>query len=103
MFSSECHSLWRNDLGEPLYELFPGVILYGSIVRPELETVFDEACRAVAIDLEAVKQSVSVEADDDEVDPEKVFYSLEVSGEHVEQWNSTLNQARILMNEGKRL
>lgn len=66
-------------------------------VRPELVTVFDEACRTVAIDLEAVKQSVSVEVDG--VDPEEVFYSLAVPGEHVELWNSALNQARVLMNE----
>ena len=41
MFSSECHSLWRNDLGEPLYELFPGVILYGSMRTGSLTEIQD--------------------------------------------------------------
>ncbi|MCF6314573.1 MAG: hypothetical protein L3J39_19145 [Verrucomicrobiales bacterium] len=71
-------------------------------VRPELQTLFDEACQVVATDLLAVQQGVvAVDADDEgaEKGEEQVFYSLEVKGDHVEQWNSTLNQVRLLMNE----
>lgn len=69
-------------------------------VRPELETLFDEARRVVAMDLEQV-QRLEEESDDEieEAGEPQVFYSVEVKGEHVEQWNSTLNQARLLMNE----
>ncbi len=74
-------------------------------VRPELETLFDEACQVVATDLQRGQRFV-VPADElgegDEATGnggEGEFYSLEVSGEHVEQWNSALNQARLLMNE----
>ena len=69
-------------------------------VRPELETLFDEARHLVAKDLEEVQR---FEAEGGGEGAEEwggqIFYSLEVSGEHVEQWNSTLNQARLLMNE----
>ncbi len=68
-------------------------------VRPELETLFDEARRVVAKDLEEVQQFQEEGSADEEESSEHFFYSLEVSGEHVEQWNSTLNQARLLMNE----
>jgi len=68
-------------------------------VRPELETLFDEARQVVAKDLERVQEfrEEGGEGLDDQGD--QTFHSLEVSGEHVEQWNSTLNQARLLMNE----
>ncbi|NOY00707.1 MAG: hypothetical protein GXP30_13410 [Verrucomicrobia bacterium] len=68
-------------------------------VRPELETLFDEARRVVATDLERAQQFQEEGSVDEGEAGEQVFYSLEVSGEHVEQWNSTLNQARLLMNE----
>ncbi|MFK5922364.1 MAG: hypothetical protein QM496_09310 [Verrucomicrobiota bacterium] len=68
-------------------------------VRPELETLFDEACQMVATDLQK-GQRFEVPADESgEGGEEGEFYSLEVPGEHVEQWNSALNQARLLMNE----
>lgn len=68
-------------------------------VRPELETLFDEARQVVVKDLEAAQEfrEEGDEGKDEQAD--QIFYSLEVSGEHVEQWNSTLNQARLLMNE----
>lgn len=75
-------------------------------VRPELQTLFDEACQVVATDLLEVQQGVVAAdldadggAEDSEKGEEQVFYSLEVKGEHVEQWNSALNQVRLLMNE----
>lgn len=69
-------------------------------VRPELESLFNEACKVVAKDLQQAQRFESV-SEGGGVDESggMVFYSLEVSGEHVEQWNSALNQARILMNE----
>jgi len=70
-------------------------------VKPELETLFDEARHLVAKDLEGAERFVEEGGDDERPEDlgEQVYYSLEVSGEHVEQWNSTLNQARLLMNE----
>lgn len=74
-------------------------------VRPELQTLFDEACQVVATDLLEVQQAVVVadfdadDGEDCEKGEEQVFYSLEVRGGHVEQWNSALNQVRLLMNE----
>lgn len=66
-------------------------------VRPELVTLFDEARQIVAKDLEKAQQFEDEGGEADSGD--RMFYSLEVSGEHVEQWSSTLNQARLLMNE----
>jgi hypothetical protein len=68
-------------------------------VRPELETLFDEARRVVAVDLGGVRRFEDTGGEGGEGLDGQVYYSLEVSGEHVEQWNSTLNQARLLMNE----
>jgi hypothetical protein len=31
VFSSGCHSFWRNDLSQLLFELISGVILFGSM------------------------------------------------------------------------
>ena len=68
-------------------------------VRPEMETLFNEARQVVAKDLQKVQQLEEEGGEISEGLSDQVFYSLEVSGEHVEQWNSTLNQARLLMNE----
>lgn len=68
-------------------------------VQPELETLFDEARRVVAVDLEGVRRFEDAGGEGIEGLDGQVYFSLEVSGEHVEQWNSTLNQARLLMNE----
>lgn len=68
-------------------------------VRPEMETLFDEACRVVAKDLELAQQFEVEGGEDEGGSGDQMFYSLEVPGAHVEQWNSTLNQARLLMNE----
>jgi len=65
-------------------------------VQPELETLFDEARRVVAGDLERVRRFEDAGGGDL---GGQASFSLEVPGEHVEQWNSTLNQARLLMNE----
>ncbi len=67
-------------------------------VQPELETLFDEARRVVAGDLEKVQEFEEEGGDGGDLDGQ-VYFSLEVAGDHAEQWNSTLNQARLLMNE----
>ena len=62
--------------------------------------LFDEARLIVAKDLERAQRFESVSGSEGvEESGGQIFYSLEVSGEHVEQWSSTLNQARLLMNE----
>ena len=33
MFSSECHSFWRNHFSQPLFQGFFGVILFGAMRR----------------------------------------------------------------------
>jgi hypothetical protein len=71
---------------------------WNKYVRPELETMFDEARHRVVKDLEKAQQ-FEVEVETGGELGGQVFYSLEVSSEHVEQWHSTLNQARLLMNE----
>ena len=83
---------------------------WDELIRPELEEAFSEARAVVAKDLNRV-QSLSVEeildegayVDEmedvsEEMDSGRV-YRVEVAHEHTEPWYSTLNQARILMNE----
>jgi hypothetical protein len=81
------------------------------LVRPELEEIFASARTVVESDLSEC-QVYTFEEDDDEEDPfreelEELGLPVDlpelrrvvVPFEHTEAWSSTLNQARLLMNE----
>ena len=83
---------------------------WDELIRPELEEAFSEARAVVGKDLNAV-ESLSIDEIQDEgayvdemedvrdaMETDRV-YRVAVPHEHTEPWYSTLNQARILMNE----
>ncbi|MBP9224337.1 MAG: hypothetical protein KBF76_10740 [Verrucomicrobiales bacterium] len=92
---------------------------WDELIRPELEETFASARHIVEEDLKRFRQMPAadlateihfhgeVEEYDDEFreemefipSDETDFYRVEVPLEHTEAWYSTLNQARILMNE----
>ena len=83
---------------------------WDELIRPELEESFALARFIVEKDLrnvrsvpfEAVIPLDSTQAELDEVEfelPAQQFYRVDVPHEHTEPWYSTLNQARLLMNE----
>ena len=64
-------------------------------VQPDLNEAFDSARKRVLADLEDVTEtSERLENDDD-----ATVYTLKVDRDRTELWYSTLNQARLLMNE----
>jgi len=73
---------------------------WNEYVRPGLELAFREARQQVMDDLRTVTKNFSEEEAMVEIgeEPQKNF-RLEIEGGHSENWYSTLNQARLLMNE----
>jgi hypothetical protein len=49
VFSSGCHSFWRNDLSQLLFELISGVILFGSMRDPIDEAGFAQLAEACCL------------------------------------------------------
>ncbi len=72
---------------------------WNEYVRPELNLAFTEARQQVTDDLAAVIKNFSGEAMVEVGEEPQKSFRLEVDGEHSENWYSTLNQARLLMNE----
>lgn len=90
-------------------ESFDQVEDWNELVRPELEGAFRQARETVETDLAGVMEVPQEEAvDPDEVDDEDLIefaaHAAELKRvvvplEHAEPWYSTLNQARLLLNE----
>ncbi len=72
---------------------------WNEYVRPELNVAFTEARQQVSDDLATVTRNFSAEAMVEVGEEPQKNFRLEVDGEHSENWYSTLNQARLLMNE----
>ncbi len=83
-------------------------------VKPDIEAAFKESRDVVEKDLERGEISDPPELEmPEDIDPEQAaildeflgltWRRIEISLDHVEAWYSTLNQARILMNEAHRI
>jgi len=72
---------------------------WNEYVRPELNLAFAESRQQVIDDLAGVTKNFSGEAMVEVGEKPQKSFRLEVDGDHSENWYSTLNQARLLMNE----
>lgn len=83
---------------------------WDELIRPELEESFARARFIVEKDLRSARtvpfsEIIDGELSDDELEeagftmPTHELYRVDVPHEHTEPWYSTLNQARLLMNE----
>lgn len=73
------------------------------LILPDIEDAFADARKRVESDLDAVESLPTAEIIDLEEHPSAAQFAelrrLMIPLDHVEDWYSTLNQARILMNE----
>ncbi|MEO0414624.1 MAG: DUF2017 family protein [Verrucomicrobiota bacterium] len=91
--------------GEDSPEHFEALEDWNDFVRPDIQEGFEAAQTVVIKDITSVKNDELEDLTDEELEelPDELkegpLWKVEVDRKHTEAWYSTLNQARILMNE----